>query len=50
MDKIMIFGFSGSGKSTLEGKLGGLLGIEPTHMDKLHWLPGGGELTRDKHG
>lgn len=39
MDRIMIFGFSGSGKSTLARRLGEILGIEPTHMDSLHWLP-----------
>ncbi|MGN0106895.1 MAG: topology modulation protein [Hominilimicola sp.] len=40
MDRIVIFGFSGGGKSTLARKLGEILGIEPTHMDALHWLPG----------
>lgn len=40
MDRIMIIGFSGCGKSTLARRLGALLGIEPTHMDALHWLPG----------
>lgn len=39
MDRIVIFGFSGSGKSTLARKMGEILGIEPTHMDALHWLP-----------
>ncbi len=39
MDRIVIFGFSGSGKSTLAQKMGEILGIEPTHMDALHWLP-----------
>lgn len=43
----MIFGFSGSGKSTLAVKLGKVLGIEPTHMDRLHWLPGWVESTRE---
>ena len=40
MDRIVIFGFSGGGKSTLASKMGEILGIEPTHMDALHWLPG----------
>lgn len=40
MDRIVIFGFSGGGKSTLARKLGEILGIEPTHMDALHWLSG----------
>lgn len=47
MQKIMIFGFSGGGKSTLARKLGDMLGIEPTHMDKLHWLPGWVENTAE---
>ena len=40
MKRIIIIGFSGSGKSTLARKLGKILGITPTHMDSLHWLPG----------
>lgn len=39
MKRIMIIGFSGSGKSTLARNLGEILGITPTHMDALHWLP-----------
>lgn len=35
----MIIGFSGSGKSTLARRMGAALGIEPVHMDALHWLP-----------
>ena len=48
MERIMILGFSGCGKSTLARRLGNILGIEPTHMDALHWLPGWKEST-DKH-
>ena len=40
MKRIMIIGFSGSGKSTLAKNLGEILGITPTYMDALHWLPG----------
>lgn len=47
MDKIVIFGFSGGGKSTLARKMGEMLDIEPTHMDRLHWLPGWVENTRE---
>ena len=47
MDRIMIFGFSGGGKSTLARKMGEILDIEPTHFDRLHWLPGWVESTRD---
>ncbi len=43
----MIIGFSGAGKSTLAMRMGEALGIEPTHMDKLHWLPGWVENTSD---
>ena len=35
----MIIGFSGCGKSTLARRLGEMLGIEPVHLDCLHWLP-----------
>ena len=47
MDKIMILGNSGSGKSTLARNMGEILGIEPTHLDVLHWLPGWVESTRE---
>lgn len=47
MDRIMIIGFSGCGKSTLARCLGEILGIEPTYMDALHWLPGWVESTRE---
>lgn len=45
MDKIMILGFSGGGKSTLARRMGEILGIEPTHFDRLHWLPNWVEST-----
>lgn len=47
MDRIMIIGFSGGGKSTLARKMGEILGIEPTHFDRLHWLPNWVESTRE---
>lgn len=47
MDRIMIIGFSGCGKSTLARCLGEILGIEPTYMDALHWLPNWVESTRE---
>lgn len=43
----MIFGFSGGGKSTLAVRLGEILGTEPTHLDRLHWLPGWAENTAE---
>jgi len=45
MRRIAIIGFSGGGKSTLAMRLGELLGIEPTHMDAIHWLHGWRENT-----
>ena len=47
MDKVAILGNSGSGKSTLARNLGEILGIEPTHLDALHWLPGWVENSRE---
>ncbi len=47
MERIIIFGFSGGGKSTLARKMGEILGIEPTHFDRLHWLPNWVESTRE---
>ena len=47
MDKIAILGNSGSGKSTLAKNLGEILGIEPTHFDALHWLPGWVESSNE---
>ena len=45
---IGIIGHTGSGKSTLARNLGKILGITPTYMDSLHWLPGWGE-SDDEH-
>lgn len=39
MKKILIIGSGGAGKSTLARRLGGALGIEVIHLDKLHWKP-----------
>lgn len=39
MKRIAIFGFSGGGKSTTASRLGEILDIEPTHLDRIHWLP-----------
>lgn len=39
-DRIWIVGVTGSGKSTLAAQLGRTQGLEPVHMDELHWLPG----------
>lgn len=47
MDRVMIFGFSGGGKSTLARRLGKKLCIEPVHMDRLHWMPGWVESSKE---
>ena len=38
--RIWIVGPPGSGKSTLAARIAAILGVPPTHMDELHWLPG----------
>jgi len=38
--RIWVAGACGSGKSTLATKLAPLLGVEPTHLDEIHWRPG----------
>ena len=43
----MIIGFSGAGKSTLASDIADIIGVEPTYMDKLNWLPGWIEDTRE---
>lgn len=40
MNKIVIIGSGGAGKSTLACRLGGVLGIEVIHLDRLYWQPG----------
>ncbi len=47
MKRVMIFGFSGAGKSTLARRIAEKIGIEPTHLDALHWLPGWVESGRE---
>ena len=38
--KILIIGSGGAGKSTLAAELGGILGLEVTHLDAHFWSPG----------
>jgi len=40
MKKILIFGRSCAGKSSLASKLGNKFGLPIFHMDKMFWLPG----------
>lgn len=47
MNRVMIIGFCGSGKSTLARLIAEKIGVEPTHLDVLHWLPGWVESSRE---
>jgi adenylate kinase family enzyme len=49
MERIMVVGISaGVGKSTFARRLGGILGIEVTHLDSLFWKPGWVEATHEE--
>lgn len=48
MKRITIIGPSGSGKSTLARKLGKITGLPVCHLDRLWWLPGWVEETRER--
>lgn len=39
-DRIWVVGPCGSGKSTLTRVLAARQGVEPTHLDDIHWAPG----------
>ncbi len=39
-DRIWIVGPTGSGKSTLAERIGGVVGVEPTHLDDIYHQPG----------
>jgi adenylate kinase family enzyme len=47
MKRIAIIGCSGAGKSTLARRLGEITGIEVIHLDKIHWLPGWTEPSKE---
>lgn len=38
--RLWVVGPCGSGKSTVASHLAARLGIEPTHLDEIHWRPG----------
>ena len=40
MRKILVIGSGGSGKSTFATRLGALLNLEVSHLDKFFWRPG----------
>lgn len=44
----MIVGQPGSGKSTLARKLGERTGLPVVHIDKIHWMPGWIERSREE--
>ena len=46
--KIAVIGYSGSGKSTLAKFLGEKYDIPVLHFDRIHWLPGWNERTREE--
>ncbi|UCD76715.1 MAG: hypothetical protein JSV91_07265 [Phycisphaerales bacterium] len=46
--RIWIVGHSGSGKSAVADRLAAHLGIEPTHLDEIHWLPGWKERSPEE--
>lgn len=48
MKRILILGNPGAGKSTLAVRLGNILDIPVTHLDKLFWQPGWKEMESDK--
>jgi adenylate kinase family enzyme len=49
VERVMVVGISaGVGKSTFARRLGGILGIEVTHLDSLFWKPGWVEATQEE--
>src|SRR5690242_8971677 len=48
MKRIAIIGSSGAGKSTLARRLGEITGIEVIHLDKIYWLPGWTEPSKEE--
>jgi len=47
MKKIMLFGCPGSGKSTMALKLHEVTALPVVHLDRLWWLPGWRETTKE---
>ena len=48
MERILIIGCGGAGKSTMARQLGDKLQIPVVHLDKLFWMPGWVESSRDE--
>jgi adenylate kinase family enzyme len=48
MRRVLVIGSGGSGKSTVSAKLGELLNVEVSHLDKLYWRAGWVEPETDE--
>lgn len=48
MNRIMIVGQPGSGKSTLAQAIGERTGLPVIHIDRIHWMPGWVERSREE--
>ena len=48
MKKILVIGSGGSGKSTFATRLGALLNLEVSHLDKYFWQPGWVKLAPEE--
>jgi adenylate kinase family enzyme len=48
MRRVMIVGQPGSGKSTLARAMGERTGLPVVHIDRIHWLPGWVERSREE--
>jgi adenylate kinase family enzyme len=48
MKRILVIGSGGAGKSTVAARLGELLNIEVSHLDKFFWRPGWVESPREE--
>jgi len=46
--RIVVHGVTGSGKSTLARRLGDIIGIAPTDVDRLSWRPGWVQVPQDE--
>lgn len=46
--RVLIVGCGGSGKSTLARAMGGRFGLPVVHLDRLWWLPGWQNVTREE--
>lgn len=45
--RLVVYGGAGSGKSTVALRLGTIIGVGPTHLDDLFWLPNWTPNSRD---